>query len=427
MKLLAKLDGMLFSAGMLARMGIERIETGMVWNPTRKQMFEDPHPFYRELRERDPIHRSRPAEGYVLSRYEDVLAVLSDKTFSADERHLRRWNRLLRRRRLMGLGDPYEDGRATMLRADPPDHTRVRGLVSKAFTPRAVEAMRGRIENLVDELLAPLARANRTELVTDFAAPLPVVVIAEMLGVPAEDREQFRRWSDEIVRTLGDGTMEDVLASEAAMEELGEYFREKANERRTAPRDDLLSGLVAAEEEGQHLTEMELLGTLVLLLVAGNETTTKLIANSVIALLRNPEQLALLREEPKRIAGAIDELLRYDGPVQLTSRMITEDREFRGTPLKKGGQVVLLIAAANRDPAQFEHADRLDVTREDVRHLSFGHGIHFCLGAQLARLEAALALEGLIRRFPDLRFTAEKIEWGRNTVLRGPKSLPLLL
>jgi cytochrome P450 len=299
--------------------------------------------------------------------------------------------------------------------------------VNKAFTPRAVERLRPRIEELVDELTRKMEGRSQSELVADFASPLPVVVIAEMLGVPSEDREGFRHWSDEVVRGLGDGSMDDQRRSHRAMQDLGEYFTTLAEDRRRDPKPDLISALVAAEDEGDRLSTQELLTMCVLLLVAGNETTTKLIANSAIALIRNPEQMELLRSEPKRIAGAIDELLRYDGPVQFTSRMVMEDGEFRGHPVKRGQQLVLVLAAANRDPAHFVEPDRLDVTRENVRHLALGQGIHFCLGAQLARLETQLALEGLLARFPTLRLADRPIEWGDNVILRGPKSLPLLL
>jgi hypothetical protein len=424
---LHKLDSGWFAVDMGLRALAERVETGIQFNPMTPQMNRNPHPVYRELREHDPIHRSRPADGWVLSRYADVVEVLGDRSFSSDERNLRRWRRFMRRRRLAGLPDPYQEDRVTMLRSDAPDHLRTRNLVNQAFTPRAVERMRTRIEEVVDELVTPLEGANSTELIADFAAPLPVVVIAEMLGIPAADRERFRHWSDEVVRTLGDKTLEDERAGEIANQELRAYFAEIADKRRAEPRDDLLSALVAAEEAGDRLTTGELLGTLVLLLVAGNETTTKLIGNAVVALLSNPDQLELLREEPKRIVGAVDELLRYDGPVQLTSRIVLEDRTFRGHLLRRGQQLVLLLAAANRDPEQYADPERLDVTRENVRHLAFGHGSHFCLGAQLARLEAGLALEALITRLPNLRFSGDPVEWGTNTVLRGPRVLPLAL
>jgi cytochrome P450 len=424
MRLREKLDTALAGIEALAKMAVERVETGIAFNPLRRELRADPYPFYRRLRERDPFHRSRPADGWILTRYADVQAVLGDRSFSADERNLRRWPRLRGRMKRAGLPDPYEIDRASMLRQDPPDHTRLRSLVSKAFTPRAVERMRPVVEKYVGELLGRLEGRREMELITDFAAPIPVSVIAEMLGVPVADRERFRHWSDEAVRTLGDGTLDDRRRAEAAMEELGQYIEAIAEERRREPREDLISALVQAEEAGDHLTRNELFTTCVLLLVAGNETTTKLIGNSVVALLRSPDQLELLRREPERMPAAVEELLRYDGPVQLTSRVVTEDREFLGHPLRRGQQLVLVLAAANRDPAQFEDPDRLDVTRKDVRHLALSHGLHFCLGAQLARLEAALALEALVTRFPGLRF-AGPIQWGDNTVLRGPRALPL--
>jgi hypothetical protein len=424
MRLREKLDDTLFAIEALAKMAVERVETGIVFNPLRAELRVDPHPFYRRLREKDPFHRSRPADGWILTRYADVQAVLGDRTFSADERNQRRWPRLRARRLRAGLPDPYETDRASMLRLDPPDHTRLRNLVSKAFTPRAVERMRPVVEKYVEELLGRLAGRSEMELIGDFAAPLPVSVIAEMLGVPVADRERFRHWSDEAVRTLGDHDNDDQRRAEAAMNELGAYIEAIAEERRREPREDLLSALVRAEEAGDHLSRSELFATCVLLLVAGNETTTKLIGNSLLALLGSPDQLEILRREPERIPLALEELLRFDGPVQLTSRMVTEDREFRGRPLQRGQQLVLVLVAANRDPEQFEDPDRLDVTRADVRHLAFGHGLHFCLGAQLARLEGTLALEALVTRFPRLRL-AGPVAWGDNTVLRGPRSVPL--
>jgi pimeloyl-[acyl-carrier protein] synthase len=409
----------------------ERMETGVVFNPIKKSYRADPYPLYRDLQRIDPFHRSRLADGWVLSRYEDILSVLNDRAFSADERNWSRYPQMRKMGEREGLPDPYETERASMLRMDPPDHTRLRSLVSKAFTPRAVEAMRGRIESVVEEVLDRLpvsaGSGGTLELVGDFAAPLPITVIAEMLGVPAADHGRFRHWSDEAVKTLGDSSWEERRAGLRAMEELGEYIAGVADERRAHPRDDLISGLVAAEEEGDRLSREELFTTCVLLLVAGNETTTKLIGNSIIALLRNPAQLDLLRSEPKRILGAVDELLRYDSPVQLTSRFVTRRSTMHTNPLEPGQQVVLLLAAGNRDPEHFDEPDRLDVTRENVRHLSFGQGMHHCLGSRLARLEGALALEALITRFPDLRFEDGEagLEWGSNTVLRGPCRLPL--
>lgn len=422
-----RLDETLHGLEMGVKLAAERLETGIVFNPTREELRSDPHPFYRELRERDPVHRSRAADGWVLSRYRDVLAVLGDRRYSADERNLRVWPRILRRRARAGLPDPYAEDRASMLRLDAPEHTRLRNLVNKAFTSRAVEGMRERVEARVDALLAPFAPGEPIELVGDFASPLPVTIIAEMLGVPTDDHERFRHWSDEAIRTLGEGSLEDRRRAEAALTELGDYLVAVADERRRAPRPDLLTALVRAEERGDRLSDGELGALCVLLLVAGNETTTKLVANGVIALLRSPEELELLRKEPERIPGAVEELLRYDGPVQLTSRIVLEDGTFEGRPVRRGQQLVLLLAAANRDPKRFAEPDRLDVRRENVRHLAFGHGLHFCLGAQLARLETALALKALLGRFPELRLGEAPVEWGDNSVLRGPTRLPLRL
>ena len=424
MPLREKLDTAIEALEGLANLAIERISTGVTFTPVGARMRSDPFPVYRKLRERDPFHRSRLADGWILARYDDVAAVLADRTFSSDERHQRRWPKEQARTARAGVPDPYAEGQATMLRIDPPDHTRLRGLVSKAFTPRAIERLRPAAEKYVDELLGRVAERGEMELVADFAAPLPVSVIAELLGVPVADRERFRHWSDEAVRSLGDKTMADRRRALSAMEALREYLLAIAEERRREPREDLLSALVRAEDAGDRLSRAELVANCILLLVAGNETTTKLIGNSVLALLAHPDQLELLRREPERMPDAVEELLRYDGPVQLTSRMVVEDRELCGRRLRRGQQLVLLLAAANRDPAQFADPDRLDVARRDVRHLAFSHGLHFCLGAQLARLEATLALEALVTRFPRLRL-AGPVTWGDNTVLRGPRSLPL--
>ena len=412
-----------------AAVGLERMTTGVIFNPMSPELRRDPYPFYKKLRETDPIHRSFAGGGWVLSRYDDVRAVLSDKRSSADERNWNLYEKFRARAEAHGIDDGYEHDRQTMLRVDPPDHTRLRRLVSKAFTPRAIAGLRGRAEEIVDELLAGRGEHGRLELVTDLAAPFPIILIAELLGVPTEDRDRFRVWSDEVVKALGDGSFEDAKAGLAAMEEFGAYIDTIAEQRRVEPRDDLLSGLVAAEDEGDRLSKRELLMTCVLLMVAGNETTTSLIGNAVLALLDHPEQRALLQEEPKRVAGAVDEFLRYDSPVQLTSRIATHDHDLHGARIRRGQQLVLLLGSANRDPSAFDRPDALDVTRDATSHLSFSHGTHRCLGAQLARLEGELAVGALLSRFPDLRLAddAERsVEWGTNTILRGPKRLDLV-
>jgi len=408
-------------------MAVEKVETGIVFNWMSPELRSDPYPFYERLRRTDPFHRCRNADGWVLSRYTDVLAVLRDPSFSADERNHPRHPQLVARLRRAGLRDAYDADRGSMLRLDPPTHTRLRALVSKAFTPRAIERMRPRIEAILKEVLEGCAARGAIELVSELAAPLPLRVIAEMLGIPGEDHARFRALSNEVVRNIGDASSEDRRASERAGAELDAYFEPFIDERRRSPRDDLISALAAAEEGGERLKRNELLSVLTLLLVAGNETTTNLISNATLALLRNPGELELLRREPARIRPAVEELLRYDGPVQMTSRFTTADTEIAGRRLRRGEMVVLLLGSANRDPAVFPEGDRLDVTRRDVRHLGFGLGIHFCLGAQLARLEAGLALEALIGRFPRLALRPQKIAWSANPVLRGPKALFLEL
>ena len=424
MPLREKLDTAIEALEGLANLAIERISTGVTFTPVGARMRSDPFPVYRKLRERDPFHRSRLADGWILARYDDVAAVLADRTFSSDERHQRRWPKEQARTARAGVPDPYAEGQATMLRIDPPDHTRLRGLVSKAFTPRAIERLRPAAEKYVDELLGRVAERGEMELVADFAAPLPVSVIAELLGVPVADRERFRHWSDEAVRSTR--RQDDGRPPPRALRD-GGAARVPARDRRgAAPRAARGPALRARARRGR--------GRPALARRAGRELhpaprrrqrdDDEPHRQRGARAAAHPDQLELLRREPERIPDAVEELLRYDGPVQLTSRMVVEDRELCGRRLRRGQQLVLLLAAANRDPAQFADPDRLDVARRDVRHLAFGHGIHFCLGAQLARLEATLALEALVTRFPRLRL-AGPVTWGDNTVLRGPRSLPL--
>ncbi|MEX0785997.1 MAG: cytochrome P450, partial [Dehalococcoidia bacterium] len=287
--------------------------------------------------------------------------------------------------------------------------------------------MRSHIQEIVDGLLDQVQDKGSMDIIEDLGYPLPVIVIAEMLGIPPEERADFKRWSDDIVATLG-GPMAapDTLerAAKSGME-MAQYFREHIAELRKSPKDDLLSGLIAAEERGEVLSEQELLATCMLLLAAGNETTTNLIGNGMLALLRNPDQLQKLRDDPSLIEPAIEELLRYDGPVQATGRVATEDIEFDGRMIEKGQIAFTIIGAANHDPAVFDNPGQLDITRRDNPHVAFGYGIHFCLGAPLARAEGQIALGTLLRRMPELRMTSDDVEWGGSFILRGLKALPV--
>lgn len=403
----------------------ERVRTGAVYNPLDKRFRSDPYPLYKNLQQRDPFHRSRLVGGWVLTRYEDVSTVLRDNRFLADERKLPAFEK--QRGQLIKQGLIEEDERTSpsMLRSDPPDHTRLRSLVTKAFTPRTIEALRSRIEAIVQEQLDAVADAASMDVIRQLAYPLPVTVIAEMLGVPTEDREQFKHWSDEAIRGIGFGSIDDFRRSLAASRALRAYFQPIAEERRREPREDLFSALLAAEEEGDKLSLDEVFDMLILLLVAGNETTTNLIGNGLLALLRHPDQLALLRDDPALIESAVEELVRYDSPVQATGRFVLEDVPMDGHTIKAGQQAIVLLAAANRDPEHFPDPDRLDITRQDNHPLSFGHGIHYCLGAPLARLEGQVALLALVQRFPNLRPATDRLEWGDNFILRGLTSLPV--
>ena len=401
---------------MLAR---ERWQSGVTYNPLSRQTAQDPYPVYAALRERDPVHRSGLMNAWLFTRHADIDTILRDhRLFSNDPR-----KGTLSRRQRAGLP---ADEEFTMLFLDPPDHKRLRALVNKAFTPKAVNALEPHIRSLLSSLLDDIDDPAGFDLMQTVAQPLPVIVIAEMLGIPPEDRAQFKIWSDQRARTLEPSidARERALA-DAANKALNDYFRPIIEERRAAPQDDIVSALAQAEEEGDRLTELEMLNMLRLLLIAGNETTTNLIGNGVLALLRHPDQLQRLRDDPSLIPLAVDELLRFDSPVQTDFRRALEDCEVNGFPLKKRDNIVLLLGAANRDPDVFDEPDRLDVGRGDRSHLSFGRGIHHCIGAPLARLEGRIVLEMLLERYSQINLRGEQPRFRNSIVLRGLESLPV--
>jgi len=389
------------------------------------EMLADPYPFYRRLREAHPVLRMAELDAWIVTSYESVNAALRNPQLSSD-----RFPRLRQRLASRGLDSLAEDRVRSMIHMDPPDHTRLRGLVNKAFTPKTVEAMAGHIQEIIASLLDVVKSRGRMDIIEDFAYPLPVTVIAEMLGVPAEDRARFKHWSDEVSVVLGG----DVAAlSETALrrattarEELADYFKDIVRQRRRNPGPDLISALTQAEEEGGKLSEDELYSTVVLLLIAGNETTTNLIGNGMLALLRHPDEMRIVWDSPSRVPTAVEEMLRFDSPVQLTTRMAKTDLEIQGTKIQKGDWLYLVVGAANRDPAQFPEPDRFDVTRIENKHIAFGAGAHFCLGAPLARLEAQIAVRALRDHFPTLRVGEDTIEYRNNFNLRGLKSLPVI-
>jgi cytochrome P450 len=393
----------------------------VVFNPLLPEFHADPYPFYRQLREEDPVHQS-PLGIWVLTRYDDAVMVLRDPRFGREGLAELMEGRL-------GAGSVRPANTRDMLFRDPPDHTRLRALVSRAFTPRVVEAMRPHIQEIVDGLLDGVEGARGMDVIEDLAYPLPVRVICEMLGVPIADQEVFKGWSADIARSLDASILpagsEVITRGQEAGDALREYFRSLIAGRRKQPRPDLLSALIAAEEQGDKLSEPELVATCVLLLIAGHETTVNLIGNGLLALLRHPDQLRALAADPALIQTGVEELLRFDGPVQRTGRMTMADVEIGGKPIPKGSIVAAVIGAANRDPAHFADPDRLDIARRENRHIAFGFGIHFCLGAPLARIEGQVAIGTLLRRMPALKLVSDTPEWRESSVLRGLKTLPV--
>ena len=397
----------------------ERWQSGVAYNPLSARTAQDPYPVYTALRERDSVHRSRLMNALVFTRHADVDSILRDhRHFSNDPRK----GALTRRQR----ANLPADDEFTMLFLDPPDHKRLRALVNKAFTPKAVNTLESRIRSLLGALLDDIDDPAGFDLMEAVAQPLPVIVIAEMLGVPAEDRARFKVWSDQRARVLEPAIdPRERAVAETASRALDAYFRPIIKERRAAPQDDIVSALAQAEDEGDRLTERETLNMLRLLLIAGNETTTNLIGNGMLALLRHPDQLQRLREDPGLIPSAVDELLRFDSPVQADFRRALADCEVNGFAVRQRENVVVLLGAANRDPDVFEDPDRLDVGRNDRAHLSFGRGIHHCLGAPLARLEGRIVLETLLERFSQIGLLSERPRFRNSIVLRGLDSLAI--
>ena len=390
------------------------------FNPMDPEFLADPYPTYHRLRAEDPVHQS-PLGFWVLTRYEDVSAVLRDPRFIKEPLAA-----LVAAR--FGADVPRGMG-LSMLDRDPPDHTRLRALVSKAFTPRVVEGLRPRIREIVDGLIVRAQAVGAMDLIEEFAYPIPVNVICEMMGVPVQDHERFKGWSLDIARGLDSVWLppdsEVPRRSAAARHAISGYFRELIAARRASPRGDLLSALIAAEEAGDKLSEEELVATCILILIAGHETTVNLIGNGVLALLRHPDELDRLRRTPALITSAVEELLRYDGPVQRTARVASDDATIGGRTIRTGDMVMPFIGAADRDPAQFPDPDRLDLSRGDNRHLAFGWGIHFCLGAPLARVEGQIAIDALVRRLPRLALVGDTPEYRQSLTLRGLKTLPV--
>jgi cytochrome P450 len=403
---------------------VQTATTEPLFNPLSPDFIRDPYPSYARLRTTDPMHLTSFGS-FVASRHAEASLVLRDKRFGKDfvERTIRRYGPKI-------MEEPvFRSMSHWMLQQDPPDHTRLRGLVVKAFTARRVEDMRPRIQQIVDETINAVAAQGHMDLIEDFAFRLPVTIICDMLGIPEEHREVFYKSSRDGGRLLDPVPMTpaEIEQGNAGNTMAQMYFQQLFELRRRSPGDDLTTQLVQAEEDGSKLSNEELTANIILLFGAGHETTVNLIGNGLLALHRNPDQLALLKANPGLITNAVEEFLRYDSSVQLTGRVALEDiDDLGGKKIPKGESVLCLLGSANRDPAVFpDRPDQLDITRPNVRPLSFGGGIHFCLGAQLARLEAEVAIATLLRRLPDLRLdNVENPEWRPTFVLRGLKTLP---
>ena len=399
----------------------------VAFNPFEPGYFDDPYRQYSALRDRDPVHRS-PLEVWILFRYDDVVRVLRDPSLSVqiDNAAPTARTQLFMEQ---APAEAQQRGVHSILNIDPPDHTRLRRLVSKAFTPKMVQSLRPRIEMLVDDALDGMAARGRADVIGDLAFPLPFTVISEMLGMPEGNRDEVRGWSHTLTKTLDPIlTPEEVQDTLAAADNMVAHVQDVLAWKREHPSDDLLSGLLAAEDEGETLTEQELLDQVMLLYVAGHETTVNLIGNATLALLGCPDELVRLRSDPELDANAVEELLRYDSPVQFSRRITLDDLDVDGTTIPAGSFVLTCLGSANHDPAHWgPTADALDLTRPDAgQHMSFGNGIHHCLGSSLARVEAQAAIGALVRRFPDLALAGEPERNGR-VVLRGLEALPVTL
>ncbi len=392
-------------------------------NPLTEEFLNNPYPQFARLRTEEPIYWSDKNKYWIISKYADVQAILRDLHYEKGLQNANRINPLVKM--LPPVQELMASRKGWMLNQNPPDHTRLRSLVNKAFTPSMVNSMREHIQKIANELLDAMECKDEMDLVEDYAFPLPVTVISEMLGVPAKDREQIKLWSRPLIDAL-EPSMDLGRLSRAneAEREMKEYLRPIVEERRKQGQNDLISALVAAEEEGSKLSMDELLGNCVLLLIAGHETTVNLIGNSAHNLLLYPDQLELLKSKPELIVNAVFESLRYESPVQTVRRLAAQELELRGKKLKVHDTLILLLGSANRDEEQFENADQFDIIRSNAnKHLAFGGGIHHCLGSSLAEVEGQIAISTLLQRMPNLKLKREIIEFKRPFALRGPKEL----
>ncbi|RWQ73132.1 cytochrome P450 family protein [Bacillus cereus] len=399
------------------------IEDGI--NLASAQFKEDAYEIYKESRKKQPIlfvNQVEIGKEWLITRYEDALPLLKDNRLKKD------WTNVFSQDiKNMYLSVDNSDHLTThMLNSDPPNHSRLRSLVQKAFTPKMIAQLDKRIERIADDLISDIERKGTLNLVDDYSFPLPIIVISEMLGIPKEDQAKFRIWSHAVIASPE--TPEEIKETEKQLSEFITYLQYLVDIKRKEPKEDLVSALILAESEGHKLSARELYSMIMLLIVAGHETTVNLITNTVLALLENPNQLQLLKDNPKLIDSAIEEGLRYYSPVEVTTaRWAAEPFQIHHQTIQKGDMVIIALASANRDETVFENPEIFDITRENNCHIAFGHGSHFCLGAPLARLEAKIAITTLFNRMPELQIKGnrEEIKWQGNYLMRSLEELPL--
>ena len=399
----------------------EQLRHGVSLNPLSPAVWQDPYFFHSRLRQVAPVYFSQTWRAWWVTEFDLVQEILKSRCFGASVMPFpERVEKLTRNMGDVGLERFHNP---SMLDLDPPAHTRVRRLAQQGFVHKFIQSLEPRIRKLVDDSLAPYGNEAEVDLVDALAKPLPAIVIAEMLGLPITDHAQFMHWSEELM--LGTSTIdpEMIERSGKANTALYFYFKDFSDTKRTDPGDDLISRLIASEEEGDKLNGPELYNTCVLLLLAGHETTTRLISNGLYLLLQYPEQLARLRDHPEEIPGAIEEMLRFEPPVQATRRFVLEDMDFHGHRFKRGQLVFVSIAGANRDPKANDNPDEFDLRRNDPKQVAFGYGIHLCIGASLARLEARVAFEEILKRYNSMELVNPEPVWGTSTFFRGHEEL----
>lgn len=401
------------------------IAKALKFNPYDPAFQANPYPLYHQLRSVEPIHQSFKGM-WVVTRYADAKAVLRDPRFCVDKmpNSVKHKSNYLEQRNFDRLAQAIDKW---LIFLDPPEHTRLRGLVSKAFSSASLQRLRPQIQQITNELISKVRTQGFMDIISDFACPLPCNVIAAILGIPVEDWFKLYHWSDELSNILDPlRSLEDYEQMNKVALEFTDYFKNLIAQRQQSPQQDLLSALIAVKEQDNKLSEEEIISVCMLLFFTGEETTVNLIGNGMLALLRHPEQMQQIKIQPTLIQNAVEEILRYDSPIQITTRVATENIDIDNVTIRSGEKVLVILGAANRDPAQFPDPDRFDITRANNSHLAFADGIHYCLGAALTRIESEIAINTLVQQLPDLRLSPDKLEWRNKVAFRSLKALPVL-